>query len=441
MDRLSINRSMRLITALGLSLLILLVAGGVLAAAEDVRLDLFIELKAPEHVEPGGEYTVNLSYGNSNTAMTPEDAWVEATLPEGVQFLSALDKYDNPLPPDSVVGDVLHWDVGSAVPEWETQHIYIQLAVDEELSQNTSLTVMAEIGSSAAETDYDNNYASVTSVTCDMAGSTKQAHAYNVMPLDVITYTINIRLSQGSREVTLVDTLPPAEQARFLGWVSEETGTYNGNTLRWQGRVQAGQAVQLQYRMGVEGDVPPDTALVNQARLHWWDTESQAEREFELAPVIVNVSMSDDAYMIGPEGGQWQHSYGITLTVPAHAVQSLTRFQFKPLFDDAPPEPGPPGWFFAHRAFEMNAFQFGEIHQFNKPLEIAVQYSDQDVAGLVRNTLRLWYRNGPNSPWEIADEAVRHQDGLIVFETDHFTEFALFARGGYQVHLPMVMQK
>jgi len=432
------------ITVFGL-ILISLFANGVLAAPEELVIDLYVELRTPEHVEQGGEYTINLLYGNLGSIVAPEDTWVEITIPDEVEFISATDKYDNPLPPDNIEGKTLHWVVGHSAPYWETEHIMILVGVEDDLSQTTGLIHSAQIGSSADEPNFENNTTSIVSYTCDMAGSYKQAHAYEFMPADVITYTITISLAQGSsqgfRDVTMVDTLPPAEQARFLGWTSEDEGTFDGSQLQWQGRVHAGQSTQLQYRMGIEGDVPPDTALTNQARLHWWDGEAEIEREFELEPVTVHVSMHEDAYMIGPDGGQWQHSYGITLTVPANAVQEITRFQFKPLFEDEHPDPGPPGWFFAHRAFEMHAFQFGEIHQFNKPLEIAIQYSDDDVAGLNRNTLRLWYRNGPNSPWEIAGEPTEHQDGLIVFETDHFTEFALFARGAYQVHLPMIVGK
>lgn len=82
-------------------------------------------------------------------------------------------------------------------------------------------------------------------------------------------------------------------------------------------------------------------------------------------------------------------------------VQFVARFQFKPFYEEDHPDPGPPGWFFAHRAFEMHAFHFGEIHQFNKPLEFTIQYSDQDVVGLMRNSLRLWYRLDLNSPWKL----------------------------------------
>ena len=49
--------------------------------------------------------------------------------------------------------------------------------------------------------------------------------------------------------------------------------------------------------------------------------------------------------------------------------------------------------------------------------------------------------HGPNSPWVIAGDPTVHLEGLIKFETDHFSEFALFARGAYQVHLPMVVGK
>ena len=209
---------------------------------------------------------------------------------------------------------------------------------------------------------------------------------------------------------------------------------------KWQGRVQAGKSVQLQYRLGIEGDVPPGSAVTNQAQLHWWDDELEAQQEFGLEPATVRVSLPAGAYMIGLQGGQFQHSYGITLTVPAHAVQETTRFQFKPHEGDEP-EPSPSGWEYAHRAFEMQAFQFGEMHQFNQPLEIAIQYGDPDVAGLIRNSLRLWHRAGPNAPWEMVGEPKAHQYGLIKFETDHFSEFALFGQAAYQVHLPLIVSK
>lgn len=418
---------------------------GVLAAPEDVRLDLFIELKAPEHVEPGGEYAVNISYGNSNTARTPADTWVEASLPTGVQFVSAKDKHNNPLPPDSTSGGNLHWDVGTPIPDWETEHITILLAVDEGLSQNSILTVTAEIGTTSAEVTLDNNTAAVTSYTCDMAGSYKQAHAYELMPLDVITYTITLSLAQGSspgfQDVTLVDTLPPAHQVRFLGWTSSEQGTYEGSQLRWQGRVHSAQPTVLQYQLGIEADVPQGSLLSNQAHLAWWDSKAGTAREFELDPANVQVSMADNVAIIGSQGGVWQPATQFMLTVPPLAVQQDTRFQYEAMFVEEPPISPTPGWFYAGIGFKLQAFQFGEVAQFDQPLEITMQLDEKLMSGLQSETMQLWQRANPAEDWQPGPELIFTQEGLISFQCDHLTEFAIFAQGAYRVHLPVITHK
>ncbi len=97
-----------------------------------------------------------------------------------------------------------------------------------------------------------------------MAGSTKQVHAGEVKPGDILTYTIQLRLTERKgtdsvqqRQVTLTDTLPAQNQVRFLGWIGPDAGTREGNTLRWQGMVQAGEPLTLRYRLGVEGETPP----------------------------------------------------------------------------------------------------------------------------------------------------------------------------------------
>jgi hypothetical protein len=85
----------------------------------------------------------------------------------------------------------------------------------------------------------------------------------------------------------------------------------------------------------------------------------------------------------------------------------------------------------------VTAFRFGEVHQFHQPITITVHYSDTDVIGLNRETLRLWYRNGAGEPWAMLGEPVRVMSGTLSFTTDHFTQFALFAEGAYKVYLPL----
>ena len=102
----------------------------------------------------------------------------------------------------------------------------------------------------------------------------------------------------------------------------------------------------------------------------------------------------------------------------------------------------PPGGLrFANRAFEMKAMRFGEpVGQFNAPLTITVHYTDTDVIGIKRETLRLWTRTGPEGPWAQLGDPVRVMSGALSFTTTDFSEFALYGESMYdnRVFLPMV---
>ncbi|MBI5566201.1 MAG: hypothetical protein HY870_14990 [Chloroflexi bacterium] len=195
--------------------------------------------------------------------------------------------------------------------------------------------------------------------------------------------------------------------------------------------MRTGEPVSLQYRLGVETDVPPGTVITNGAMLRW------SNGEMQLGPVTTVVTMPQYAHLFDPNGGQWQHAYGVDLDVPPHAVSETTRFQFREM-SQTEIISGPPGRLYAHRAFELTAFRFGEVHQFGQPITITLHYSDTDVSGLKQETLRLWYRNSAGEPWAVLGEPVRIMSGTLAFTTTHFTEFALFAEGAYKVQLPLL---
>ena len=299
--------------------LVALVMGSsqVLAVQADAEFDLEISLKAPQHVAPGSNTVINLSYSNIGTAESPADTRIQVVLPEGLSLVSAVDQDDNPLPPTSIDSNVFTWTVGVLPAGSCCAHIWITTLAAADLVEETILTTTAEISTATPETNLTNNLASVTSQVCDMAG--------------------------------------------------------------------------LQ-----------------------------------------------DEHMFGQGGGEWQHAWGLTLTVPPGAVREMTRFQFRPL-SETPPD-APPGWIYAHRAFELNAFQSGEIHSFNQPIEIRLRYTYDDIKGIYPNSLRLWYRAGPGEPWAMLGEPLRHQFGQITFSTDHFTEFALFGQQGSELMLPLVIR-
>jgi uncharacterized repeat protein (TIGR01451 family) len=422
---------------------VVVTVAGLSTALAAGQADVTIDLTAPTHVAPNSQFVVNIAYANIGTEAAP-DVQVTATLPDGVQFITATDRWGAPLLPASITGNVLAWDIGLLPAGSCCDHILIAEQVNASLAEGTALTNTATIATTAVESDTMNNTASAVSVVCDMAGSIKQVHANEVMPGDVLTYTIVLDLARRSggpqqvqeRVVELSDTLPFSHQVRFLGWTGDVTGTHDGQTLQWQGGVRAGEPLTLQYRLGVEGAVTPGTVLTNLAHLRSLGVSGT----MQLGPVTTVVTLPHYARMIGPNGDEWQHEYGVTLTVPPGAVTDTTRFQFK-LLTNTEPISGPPGLMFAHRAFEVTAFRFGQdVHQFGQPLTITVHYSDTDVAGLKRETLRLWYRNSPGEPWAMLGEPVRVMSGTHVYTTTHLTQFALFGEAAYRVFLPMVIR-
>ena len=426
--------------AIGLGAILFMLSGVSAAAVEEYdQVDLNITVDAPDHVGPGMNYVVNVVYNNIGTAPSAQDTWVSVLLPEGVQFVAATDRSGEPMPPDSINENLLSWYVGSVPVSLGCQHILVTLAVADDLAEGTELVASAEIGSSTVEINTDNNNAIVTSLVCDMAGSTKQVHTQQVKPGDVLTYTIQLRLVQrpGSlkiqhRSVTLTDMLNFQNQVRFLGWAGPISGTWDGNTLRWQGDVRADEPLALRYRVGVQGDVVPGTILTNTAHLSW------SGMQVHLGPATTVVTMPHNAQMIGPLGYVWQHENGVTITVPPNAVTETTRFEYRPVFTDTQALAGPPGYMFAHRSFELTAFRFNELHQFSQPITISLKLNMPEIAGLKRETLCLWYRSGPGEAWAMLGGGNWISPDTLEFTTSHFTQFALFGLKNNQVFLPFL---
>ena len=409
-------------------------------ALEPGKVDLAILATAPEHVDAGATYEVNVSYANQGW-VPALDNWVRVTLPAGTQFVAATYAGGEPRPPDEVDGRVLTWYIELLVANSSWGHILVAAATDEGLAEGETLEVEAEIGGSAEDSDTTNNTASVTSTVNYMAGSVKQVRARHAMPGDVLTYTITINLADqpgvgaNGRLVTLTDTLPFSHQVRFLGWSGTLTGTqHEGQMLKWQGRVYPSEPRMLQYRLGVEGVVTPGTVISNVAMLGW------TGHQVQLGPVTTVVTIPHGVLGLGPgQGGQLFHRHGVTLTVPPGAVSDTTRFQLGPLFTDTHPVSPPGGLLFANRAFVLNAYRFGEpVGHFGVPLTITMNYTDTDVAGLKRETLQVWTRSGPEGPWSRPDHPARVMSGTLAFTTTHLSQFALFGEGNHRIYLPLV---
>lgn len=438
----TVRRMAPLVVVLGLGFLVVLwISAAVSTAAASGDVDLTVDLKAPAHVASGSTFLVNIAYYNLGSEVAP-NAQVTATLPAATQLITATDRWGAPLPPDVTNGNTLSWyfDQPNCYTPLKANcgHILLTLQIDPDVAEGTALTTTAVVATTAVESDTTNNESAAVSVICAMAGSTKQVQARQAMPGDVLTYTITLSRAHqagGSQPewVTLTDTLPFSHQVRFLGWNGTVTGTlHEGQMLKWAGRVQAGQQVQLQYRLGVEGVVTPGIMLTNSATLRW------REREMHLGPVTTVVTLPHGALALGPnQGGQVQHRHGVTLTVPPGAVSDTTRFQIGPLFTDTVPGNLPPGQMYAHRAFEINAYRFGhQVRGFTEPLTITLSFSG--TPGLKRETLRLWTRSGAGEPWAMLGEPARVMSGSLSFTTTHLSQFVLLGRGQYRAYLPLV---
>ncbi|MBL7202078.1 MAG: hypothetical protein ISS56_18210 [Anaerolineae bacterium] len=427
MKRVSRFGLLALVMVLGVTAAVLTLSS-LSAAATPGQIDLSIRTDAPTHVAAGATYVVNVGYANLGWVPAP-DNWVRVTLPEGTQFVSATSWGGESRPPAEVAGRVLTWHLELLVANSSWGHILVSVATQEGLDEGHTLETEVEIGGSTEDSNPDNNSATATTTVCYMGGSMKQVHARHAMPGDVLTYTIRVDLARQSgggangRWVTVTDTLPFSHQVRFLGWNGTVSGTLiDGHMLRWQGQVQAGDPLTLQYRLGVEGVVTPGVVISNLAMLGW------DGHQMQLGPVTTVVTMPHGVMGLGPyQAGQVYHRHGVTLSVPQGAVSDTTRFQLGPLFTDTQPISPPGGLLFAHRAFEVNAVRFGEpVGHFNAPLTITVNYTDADVAGLKRETLRLWTRAGPGGPWTVLGEPARVLSGALSFTTTHLSQFALF---------------
>jgi hypothetical protein len=113
-----------------------------------------------------------------------------------------------------------------------------------------------------------------------------------------------------------------------------------------------------------------------------------------------------------------------------------------------PTTPTHPNLQFAGHAFELEAYVGGTLrpgYVFSKPFTITIHYSDDDVAGLDEDDLKLYYWDG--SAWEDAASTCtpesnydRHpEDNWLAVPICHLSEFALGSKGG-GVYLPIIMK-
>ncbi|KPL21883.1 MAG: hypothetical protein AMJ93_08550, partial [Anaerolineae bacterium SM23_84] len=96
----------------GVTAVILMVGGLSTASATGAAVtgdvDLTVEMEAPAHVAVSSTFLVRIPFYNLGTSVPP-DAWVTATLPAGTEFVTATDRWGDPLPPDTIDGNAFGW--------------------------------------------------------------------------------------------------------------------------------------------------------------------------------------------------------------------------------------------------------------------------------------------------------------------------------------------
>lgn len=140
-----------------------------------------------------------------------------------------------------------------------------------------------------------------------------------------------------------------------------------------------------------------------------------------------------------------------TLNLPAGSVNVTTTLVYTPLQTVSTV---PTSWSFADHAFELNAYQGGVLmpgFAFNQPMQVAIEYTENGVAGIDENTLQLMYWNG--SAWVDAATTCSPAstytrdtgNNLISVAVCHLTEFALFGQPTVvpsdDVYLPLLTKE
>jgi hypothetical protein len=113
------------------------------------------------------------------------------------------------------------------------------------------------------------------------------------------------------------------------------------------------------------------------------------------------------------------------------------------------PSSTPSDFSFAGHAFSLEAFRNGQLlpgFVFNEPVTVTINYSDDDVAGLVERMLTLNYWDPAASSWEDAvstcepasDYDRQLDENRLSLPICHLTEFALFGKKRHDTYLPMI---
>ncbi len=131
-----------------------------------------------------------------------------------------------------------------------------------------------------------------------------------------------------------------------------------------------------------------------------------------------------------------------TIEIPARAVTETTTIVYTslPTITGAPS----PIFAFAGHALSLEAYRNDVLilgFTLEEPITVTIEYSDEDVEGLVEDELTLWYWNG--STWTDAACGDYDRDleaNVIRVAVCHLSDFALFGEEETVVYLPIIVK-
>jgi uncharacterized repeat protein (TIGR01451 family) len=372
--------------------------------------------------DPTPDPGATIAYTITVTNHGPDDATgvvVSDTLPLSVTNVTSRatqGEYVNPV-----------WDVGNlAKDESATLRITGTVwtdAPDGTIIANTAVISASDQGDSGPEDGRDDD-ADIVVRGAELA-VVKTVDDYTPREGYTVTYAITVTNDGFTSTVVISDLLPSGVSCVLS---STTQGDYTPTSGAWDvgelvGDGRATLHVTATVDAGAAGTTITNTAAVSSTSLA--DPDPLDDRD----DAFIHAQAADAVIVTVMPGEGGDLDCGATIKVPANAVADSITLICTPA---TAPDSIPSGWLFAGHAFNLDAYLEGVLQPgfvFMEPVTIAIHYSDEDVAGLQEDELKLECWNG--GTWEdaVCGEYEYHPDeNWMAVPICHLTPFALLGR-------------
>ncbi|HEV8238306.1 MAG TPA: hypothetical protein VGS57_02945 [Thermoanaerobaculia bacterium] len=261
---------------------------------------------SPDPVSPGSTITYDITVTNAG----PNFAAVTLTdpLPANTTFvsLSAPAGWSCTTPPMGSGGTVT---CGTGSMGIESAAFTLTVAVDAGAPNGAVLTNTATVSSAAADSNPDDNSASVsrTVLTAAAVSGTKSVSG-SFTPGGAITYTVVLTNNGGTTQgdnpgAEFTDVLPSSltlvGATATSGTATPNVGT---NTVTWNGSIAAGASVTITINATIDAGVAPGTTISNQGTIAY-DADGNGTNEATAVTDDPSTQPSDDPTSFQVAGG------------------------------------------------------------------------------------------------------------------------------------------